>query len=108
MATLYPVAGAAIAVAGADKLAGNRGYATLFRHLGWSDDAMRAAAAAEVIGGALMVPRSTRRLGGLIVAAVSAAVLLSEINEVDGRIAASRGTVLLAGLAAAFAPGDRK
>ncbi len=108
MATLYPVAGAAIAVAGADKLVGNRGYASMFRHLGWSDDAMRAAAAAEVIGGALMVPRATRRLGGLIVAAVSAAVLLSEINEGDGKLAASRGAVLLAGLGAAFAPGEKK
>ena len=108
MATLYPVAGAAIAVAGADKLVGDRGYAGLFRHLGWSQDAMRAAATAEVVGGALMVPRSTRRFGGLIVAAVSAAVLLSEINEGDGKLAASRGAVLLAALGAVFAPGDRK
>lgn len=107
MAVLYPVAGAAIAVAGADKLVGNRGYATMFKNLGWSEDAMRAAAAAEVIGGAMMIPRATRRLGGLIVAAVSAAVLLSEINEGDGKLAASRGAVMIAGLAAAFAPGDK-
>ena len=108
MATLYPVAGAAIAVAGADKLVGNRGYATMFKHLGWSDDAMRAAAMAEVVGGALMVPRATRRFGGLIVAAVSAAVLLSEINEGDGKLAASRGAVMVAGLAAALAPGEHR
>ena len=54
MATLYPVAGAAIAVAGADKLVGNRGYASMFRHLGWSDDAMRAAA--DAIGALLDDP----------------------------------------------------
>ena len=108
MASLYPVAGAAIAVAGADKLVGDRGYAGMFRHLGWSNDAMRAAATAEVIGGALMVPRSTRRFGGIIVAAGSAAVLLSEINEGDGKLAASRAAVMFAGLAAAFAPGDKR
>ena len=40
-------------------------------------------------------------------AAVSAVVLLSEINEGDGKLAASRGAVLVAGLAAAFAPGEK-
>lgn len=34
MGYIMPVAGAAIALAGGDKLAGNRGYARLFRHLG--------------------------------------------------------------------------
>lgn len=106
MATLYPVAGAAIATAGADKLLGNRGYAGMFRHLGWSNDAMRAAATAEVVGGLLMVPRSTRRFGGVIVAAVSAAVLLSELSEGDGKLAGPRAGVFLAGLLAAVAPGE--
>ena len=105
MADLYPVAGAAVALAGADKLVGNRGYAGLFRHLGWSRSEMEAAAAAEVVGGLLMVPRATRRLGGALVAAVSGAILYSEITEGDTKLAASRGLVMLAGLAALFAPG---
>ena len=106
MVDLYPVAGAAIALAGTDKLVGNRGYSGLFRHLGWSRREMEAAASAEVVGGLLMVPRATRRLGGALVAAVSGAILYSELSEGDTKLAASRGLVLLAGLAALLAPGD--
>ena len=108
MASLFPVLGTAVAVAGADKLVGNRGYAGMFRHLGWSDEQMRAAAIAETVGGALMVPRSTRRLGGALVAAVSAIVLLSELERGDTKLAASRGLVLLSGLSAMIMPGHRR
>ena len=102
MTAFFPVAGAAVAVAGTDKLIGNRNYAGMFDHLGWSQDEMRAAAAAEVIGGALMVPRSTRRIGGAIVAAVSFMVLAAEIRRGDTKLAASRALVLTTGLAALF------
>ena len=105
MADLYPIAGGAIALAGADKLVGNRGYAGLFRHLGWSHEEMRAAAITETVGGLLMVPRSTRRIGGAMVAAVSALVLLSELREGDTKLAASRSLVLLSALGALVAPG---
>ena len=105
MASLFPVLGTAVAVAGADKLVGNRGYAGMFRHLGWSDEGVRAAAIAETVGGALMIPRATRRIGGAIVAAVSAAVLLSELEEGDAKLAGPRSLVLLSGLAALIAPG---
>ena len=105
MATLFPVLGSAIAVAGADKLSGNKGYAGMFRHLGWSDEQMRAAALAETAGGMLMVPRSTRRIGGAIVTAVSVAVLISELGHGDIKLASSRGLVLFAALAAVLTPG---
>lgn len=105
MTNLIPLAGGAIALAGADKLAGNRAYVGMFRHLGWSDRQMQAAAVAETAGGLLMVPRSTRRMGGALVAAVSAAVLLSEIAEGETKLAGPRGLVLLAGLSALLAPG---
>ncbi len=103
--TLYPVAGAAIALAGADKLVGNRDYASLFRHLDWSEQEMQAAATAELAGGLLMVPRGTRRIGGAIVAVVSALVLSSELSKGDRKMAASRAAVLATGLLALFAPG---
>ena len=105
MALLFPVLGSAVAIAGADKLAGNKGYVGMFQHLGWTGEQMRAAAIAETAGGVLMVPRSTRRLGGALVAAVSAAVLLSELSDGETKLAASRALVLLGGLAAMFAPG---
>ncbi len=103
--TLYPVAGAAIALAGADKFVGNRDYASLFRHLDWSEQEMQAAATAELAGGLLMVPRGTRRIGGAIVAVVSALVLSSELSKGDRKMAASRAAVLATGLLALLAPG---
>ena len=106
MASLYPILGGAVAVAGGDKLYGNRAYRRMFRHLDWSESEMQAAAAAEIVGGLLMVPRSTRRLGGALVAATSAVVLSSEIKQGDNRLAVYRGAVLLAGLAALLAPGE--
>ncbi len=106
MMNLFPLAGTAVAVAGADKLVGNRGYRGLFRTLGWSQGKMQAAATAELAGGLLMVPRATRRIGGAVVAAASALVLVSELRHGDRGLAASRGLVLLAGLVALAAPGS--
>lgn len=105
MANLLPLAGGAIALAGADKLTGDCGYVGMFRHLGWSESQMQAAAVTEVAGGLLMVPRSTRRIGGAMVAAVSALVMLSEAAKGEMKLAAPRGMVLLAGLTAMLAPG---
>lgn len=106
MSIIYPLAGAAVAVAGGDKLAGEGSYRRMFKGLGWSRDEMRTVAAAEVAGGLLMVPRATRRLGGLLVAAASGAVISSELRQADGKLAAARALVLLAGLGALLAPGD--
>ncbi len=101
MSYLFTALGAAIALAGGDKLAGMRTYQGMFRHLGWSHDQMLAAAAAEFAGGLLMMPATTRRVGGALVAATSAAVLTSEIRRGDTKLALPRGLILLIGLAAA-------
>ncbi len=106
MASLYPVAGAAVAFAGADKLVG-RGYDGLFHHLGWSEEQVRAAALAETTGGLLMMMRATRRIGGALVAAVSTVVLLNELGRGDTKLAASRALVLASGVAAFVAPGSK-
>ena len=105
MSYLFPALGAAVALAGIDKLVGQRGYARMFGHLGWSDDQMRAAAVAEVMGGLLMVPSATRRLGGAMVTAASLAVLSSELRHGDAKLAAPRCLVMLAAVAAVVAPG---
>ena len=104
MSYILSAAGAAIAVAGFDKLIGNRAYVSMFRHLGWSKEAMRLAALAETVGGTLMVPRRTRQIGGLLVAGASLAVLASELQHRDARLAAPRGAVLLGALAAILLP----
>ncbi len=104
MSYTFPTLGVAVAIAGSDKLAGYGGYTRMFRHLGWSRRAMQAAAATETAGGLLMVAPATRRYGGLLVAGVSAVLLVSELRHHDPKLAAPRGLVLLAGLAALFAP----
>ena len=100
MSMLFPTLGAAVAVAGADKLAGDRSYASLFHHLGWSRGDMKLAAGAELAGGLMMTVRPTRRLGGALVAAASACVLYSELRHGDSKLATSRAMVLLAALSA--------
>jgi hypothetical protein len=105
MSFLYTVLGAAVALAGGDKLAGNRAYAGMFRQLGWSRGDMQIAAAAELSGGLLMAGRSTRRLGAAVVAASSAAILYSELRHDDSKLATARGFILVAALAALVAPG---
>ena len=84
MAHSFPIIGAAIAIAGSDKLAGYS-YNRMFRHLDWSPAAAQAAAYAETAG-------------------VSAALLLSEMNHRDTKLALPRALVLLSGLAALFVP----
>ncbi len=103
MSYVFPALCAVVALAGSDKLAGMRGYDGMFDHLGWSRDAMRLAAMVEVAGGLLMMPRATRGLGGALVVAASAAVLASELEHGDTKLAVPRGLVLLGALAAVVA-----
>ena len=105
MATPYPIVGASIALAGADKLIGDRAYEGMFRDLGWSQVEMRKVGAAEVLGGLMMLFRPTRRLGAAVVLAASTTVLLAELREGELKLAASRGGVILAGLGALILPG---
>ena len=100
----HRIIGAGVAVAGADKLLGNRAYEGMFRDLGWSQEQMRQVAAAEVLGGLLMILKPTRRLGAAIVLAASARVLAAEIGQGDARLAAPRGGVALAALGVLVAP----
>jgi uncharacterized membrane protein YphA (DoxX/SURF4 family) len=103
MSNLFPALGAAVALAGGDKLAGMRGYDGMFDHLGWSREDMRLAAIAELAGGILMMPRFTRPLGGALVATASAAVLTSELMNGETKLAMPRGLVLFGALCAVAA-----
>jgi len=100
MSLLFPTVGAVVAIAGSDKLYGDRAYAGMFKHLGWSRGDMQAVASAELVGGLMMTARPTRRLGGALVAFVSACVFYSEVRHGDSKLATSRGLVMLAALAA--------
>ena len=105
---MYPMIGAAVAVAGADKLAGDRGYTEMFQILGWTPAQAQAAAIAEVGAGLMMTSRRTRRLGGAILAGTSAAILISELEHNKPELANPRALVLLAGLAALLLPGRHR
>ncbi len=100
----HQVIGAGVAVAGADKLLGDRAYEGMFRHLGWTQAQMRQVAAAELLGGMLMILAPTRRLGAAVVLAASARILVAELEAHDTKLAASRGGVLLAALGVLVAP----
>lgn len=96
--TLVSLVGVGMAVAGADKLAGERSYVRLYRHWGWNRQQMRLAGAAEVAGGTMMAFRRTRRLGGAILAGASVTQLTAELAHGDGGLAMARSGVLAAAL----------
>jgi hypothetical protein len=108
MSYVFPVFGAAVAVSGSEKLSGIAGYHAMFEHLGWSQAAMQAFAAAELAGGLLMIPRTTRGIGGALLLAASAAVLGSEWRRGDLKLAVPRGLVLAVAVAAMLTPARRK
>ena len=99
---LTPVVGLGMAVAGLDKVAGDRTYERLFRHWGWSREQMRLSGAVELAGGLLMANRRTRRLGGAIMAGSSATLLAAELRHGDDGMAAARAGILLTALIALF------
>ena len=104
---IYALLGAAFAVAGADKLAGDDRYETMFDELGWSEEGRMAQAATEVAGGVLVGFRKTRRLGAVMLAGTSAMMLASELQHNRGKLAGPRGLLLAASLLALVAPGRR-
>ncbi|HYZ61049.1 MAG TPA: hypothetical protein VE650_01245 [Acetobacteraceae bacterium] len=104
MSLVYPLLGAAVAIAGFDKVAGDRGYEAMFRELGWSRESMRAVGMLEMTGGAMLTCGTTRRVGAGIVAGTSAAVLAAEMQRGRPSLARPRGLVLLAALAALVMP----
>ena len=97
--TFVPLLGLGMAVAGFDKLAGNQSYRKLFEGWGWSRQQMNNVATAELVGGLLMMPRQTRKLGGGILAVASGVVLASELQYRE-QLAAPRMGVLMVALTA--------
>jgi DoxX-like family len=96
----FPLLGLSFAVTGIDKMLGLRTYERLFRHWGWSEEAMRTIGAAEFAGGVLVATRSLRWLGGLILAGTCARVLEAELTHKDTQLAAPRLALLVAALTA--------
>jgi len=97
---LVGLVGLGMALAGADKLAEDPRYDRLYAHWGWSRGQMRAAAAAEVVGGLLMMFGRTRRAGGALLAGASVPQLTTELARGDGALALARTGILAVAVSA--------
>lgn len=100
MSCLVTLVGLGMAVAGADKLAGDRAYEKLYRHWGWTRGQMQLAGLAEFLGGELMAFGRTRRLGGALMTGASVTQLTAELAHGDGGLALARTGVLACGVTA--------
>ena len=90
--------GLAFASAGIAKLLAVEPEAKLFRSWGWSKNDMQVMGASELLGATLLVTRSTRRLGALLLSASSICVLQEEIRHGDDGLVTPRAALLLAAL----------
>ena len=94
MSRVVTLVGLGMAVAGADKLAGDRAYERLYRRWGWSRGQMQLAGLTELLGGTLMAFGRTRRLGGVLLTGASITQLTAELAHGDGDLALARTGVL--------------
>ncbi len=96
----YSVLAVGFAAAGVSKLLGTDPQRRLFARWGWSDEAMHAVGGLELAGAALIASRVTRRVGGLTLAATSAAVLAAEGRHHEDALIPARFAMLLGALTA--------
>ena len=96
----YSVLAVGFAAAGVSKLLGVEPQRKLFASWGWSEEAMRAVGGLELAGAAMVASRVTRRVGGLTLAATSAAVLATEGRHHDDALIPARFAMLLGALTA--------
>ena len=90
--------GSTMIAGGLAKLTRPPAYEQLVRELDWSDDERRAIGVAELVGGALMLAASTRRLGTGVLLAASGAALAVEIRSGQSQLATPRAAIMLAAL----------
>jgi uncharacterized membrane protein len=102
---LFRLVGIGFLVAGFDKVVGLKPYRRLARHWAWREQDMRTLGAAEMAGGVLLAMPATRRLGGAVLTAASAAALVAEAQHGDTALALPRLGLLGTALLATVAPG---
>lgn len=98
----FPLLGLGFAIAGADKLLGQRGYRRLFRRWGWRGTGRKIVGAAEFAGGVMVASRLLRHRGGLLLSATSAAVLAKEMGRQETGLAMPRLLMLLGAVSASL------
>ena len=73
-------------------------YEQLVEELDWTEGERQRIGIAEVVGGALMLLRPTRRLGAGVVLGVSGAALAVELQADQEQLASARAAVMVAAL----------
>ena len=94
----HTVIGLGFATAGIAKLTAVAPEAKLFQSWGWSKSDMQIIGASELLGAALLVTRSTQRLGALLLSSSSVCILTAEIRHGDDLLVTPRAGMLLAAL----------
>jgi len=92
------IVGLVFATAGIAKLTNVAPEAALFKSWGWTRKDMHTIGAAELLGAALLVTRSTQRAGAMLLSSTSVCILLAEIRHDNDALVTPRAGLLLAAL----------
>lgn len=85
---------AGFGVMGAMKVTGDPWEKQLYRRFGYNDDVRVAAGIVEATGALMLASPRNRRLGALLLAAISVPTLAAELNTGQTKLVAPRATLL--------------
>ncbi|TLU72390.1 DoxX family protein [Lichenicoccus roseus] len=94
----HSIIGLGFAAAGISKLLAVAPQRELFESWGWSKRDMQTIGASELLGAALVVTRSTQRVGAVLLSASSLCVLTTELRHGNDALVTPRTGMLLAAL----------
>ncbi len=92
----HSIIGLGFAAAGISKLIAIEPQRNLFKSWGWSKRDMQTMGASELLGAALIMTGSTRKLGAGLLSASSLCVLLTELRHKNDKLVTPRLGMLLA------------
>ena len=94
----HAVVGIGFAAAGISKLVAVEPQKRLFGSWNWSRQDMQIMGASELVGAALIMTRSTQRLGAALLSASSVCLLITELRHGDDKLVTPRMGMLAASL----------
>ena len=94
----HAIVGIAFATAGISKMIAVEPQQRLFSSWNWSRQDMQIMGASELVGSALIMTRSTQRLGAALLSASSVCLLIAELRHGNNRLVTPRTGMLLASL----------
>ncbi|WP_419728725.1 DoxX family protein [Lichenicola sp.] len=94
----HTLVGLAFASAGIAKLAPMEAEAALFKSWGWTRNDMQIMGATELLGAALLVTRSTQKLGALLLSGTSVCLLTAELKHKNDMLVTPRAGLLAAAM----------